>query len=1148
MYVAYGWPKLLSISAGSSQGDIVHLSVLQDWLLLVSSSRVQIWSASQHKTRLGQCTRDTPSLLEEGVNIEAVWSTDVKTIAVLTSESNLHFYHITVSEKQLHFSGQELSGLSLVNVALWSRVDVSLLNHNVTANCMAADDLSIVLGLSNGWLRLVSWNGELLGSLDILQGFVPVAEATYLRESSSNVGSPLVSPHQSPAFSPMVDGHTRRNKPSGFAQLELSRILHILVAVRLDGTIILCSVIEKGLSHANEITPERWVAVFDAVCASVAHEQQVLAVGTRRGTIELFNLADSALPLRTISLFDWGYTVEDTGPVNQISWTPDNCAFAVGWRYRGLAVWSASGCRLMCTIRQGSMSNSQSVSFSPHFGNGIARSEPMVEGVAALTWGQHAYQLFAVEQGNATRLVEFPFAKSCVSRGISGVPNVWQLMHGEDRVLLVQSDDDDELKIHYLIQSYIGNNWPVMHVAANEDGTHLAIAGRQGLILYDFQSKRWRVFGDITQEREIQCVGLVWLGRIIVLCNYREVTKTYELSLYPRYHLDETSLLCRKQLPGKAIAMDVWQDYILVTCPPFDIYVFKVHVQGTLSPLKASKVQLHTVRELSIMSARKPPAAMHLVPNIGLGDDSTTNTRDSPRAGSNRESWREVSAEAISKQPTRCMILRTDGELSLLDLDQGNERRLVSGIERFWLSWGRPKEEAELIKEVPWWAYGHRGMQVWYPSSTADTSQAHELLQLDPELDFDQEVYPLGLCPAPGVIVGVSQRLSLSGCADMPCFEPTPQAQPILPCLLQHLLQRNKMEEAVQLARLSEGRSHFSHSLEWLLFTVFDSAMSSQYIHRKRGTGTAVKKTIPLLLQQTCNLIQNFSEYLDVLVSVARKTDSRHWPELFAAAGKSTELFEECFEKGLYRTATCYILVIEKLEGSSISQHSALRLLKATLEVSMYELAGELVRFLLRCGREGEFAEKEADRYSNSLFSSFFLGFTPSTPLVGTDMNYTTVQTILEDHAIYLMGRKELRELVAFVKGTQFDLTAFLRTERGKSARLEDFSSALQTIGRKLGMNELQGRLDAEFLLAHMRTVGFREWIVVLATLLRRSEVLLEIFHGDSRLWQAYSTTLQSQSNFVEFEDLLLLLERDMLTAPQFRPDLEKLHSLSRTS
>jgi hypothetical protein len=55
MYVAYGWPKLLSISAGSSQDDIVHLSVLQDWLLLVSSSRVQIWSASQVSEFLTAC-------------------------------------------------------------------------------------------------------------------------------------------------------------------------------------------------------------------------------------------------------------------------------------------------------------------------------------------------------------------------------------------------------------------------------------------------------------------------------------------------------------------------------------------------------------------------------------------------------------------------------------------------------------------------------------------------------------------------------------------------------------------------------------------------------------------------------------------------------------------------------------------------------------------------------------------------------------------------------------------------------------------------------------------------------------------------------------------------------------------------------------
>jgi hypothetical protein len=37
-------------------------------------------------------------------------------------------------------------------------------------------------------------------------------------------------------------------------------------------------------------------------------------------------------------------------------------------------------------------------------------------------------------------------------------------------------------------------------------------------------------------------------------------------------------------------------------------------------------------------------------------------------------------------------------------------------------------------------------------------------------------------------------------------------------------------------------------------------------------------------------------------------------------------------------------------------------------------------------------------------------------------------------------------------------------------------------------MDTLQSRLDVEFLVAHMCSVKFKEWIVVLATLLRRAE------------------------------------------------------------
>lgn len=74
--------------------------------------------------------------------------------------------------------------------------------------------------------------------------------------------------------------------------------------------------------------------------------------------------------------------------------------------------------------------------------------------------------------------------------------------------------------------SYISQNWPVQYVAASKDGMYLAVAGLHGLILYDIRLRRWRVFGDVTQEQKIQCKGLLWLGKIVVVCNYIDSSNT----------------------------------------------------------------------------------------------------------------------------------------------------------------------------------------------------------------------------------------------------------------------------------------------------------------------------------------------------------------------------------------------------------------------------------------------------------------------------------------------------------------------------------------------------------------------------------------------------------------------------------------------
>lgn len=59
---------------------------------------------------------------------------------------------------------------------------------------------------------------------------------------------------------------------------------------------------------------------------------------------------------------------------------------------------------------------------------------------------------------------------------------------------------------------------------------------------------------------------------------------SYELLFYPRYHLDQSSLLCRKPLLAKPMVMDVYQDYMLLTYRPFDVHIFHVKLFGELTP------------------------------------------------------------------------------------------------------------------------------------------------------------------------------------------------------------------------------------------------------------------------------------------------------------------------------------------------------------------------------------------------------------------------------------------------------------------------------------------------------------------------------------------------------------------------------------
>ncbi len=95
----------------------------------------------------------------------------------------------------------------------------------------------------------------------------------------------------------------------------------------------------------------------------------MVAVGTAAGDVHLYHLhpppvtsGHAALQgapapgmlIRTLELEDWGHPAAALGAVSALAWAPDCRALAVGHAKQGMVVWSPSGCRLLCTLRQGS--------------------------------------------------------------------------------------------------------------------------------------------------------------------------------------------------------------------------------------------------------------------------------------------------------------------------------------------------------------------------------------------------------------------------------------------------------------------------------------------------------------------------------------------------------------------------------------------------------------------------------------------------------------------------------------------------------------------------------------------------------------------------------------------------------------------------
>lgn len=177
---------------------------------------------------------------------------------------------------------------------------------------------------------------------------------------------------------------------------------------------------------------------------------------------------------------------------------------------------------------------------------------------------------------------------------------------------------------------------------------------------------------------------------------------------------------------------------------------------------------------------------------------------------------------------------------------------------------------------------------------------------------------------------GSSRGAAVAACAQLPCFAPVPESQPVLPVLLRRLLQRGAAAEALALAQRHRRGHHFTRSLEWLLFTTLDwnsscpDAQLTSYGFFDAAASTARRSApaaaplpvrISPLLARAADLVRSFPAFEDVVVSVARKTDASLWPALFTAVGSPGGLLRSLTSSLALEAAACFLIVVDNLEG-----------------------------------------------------------------------------------------------------------------------------------------------------------------------------------------------------------------------------------------
>ncbi|KAL3868474.1 hypothetical protein ACJMK2_041275 [Sinanodonta woodiana] len=1117
MYFPIGWPKYLR-QPQSDSSKLQHIGCSYDRMFfsILSEDTLSVWYCKP-AVQIVSYTESQKNLDEFGLFCSAEWKPDSSAIAVVTSKCCIIFFlvelDLSVPNHQCLYVTQEGrnqsfrreasgtgDGDSIPAIKLSRKCEIQI-DSNITSCLCIRDELAV--SSENRMLLRIRWNGT-------------QNERSSFRLQDISIAADF---QQSRACSLSdVDGHV--------VQMEYSPIIGGYVMVMSTGRAIF--IVPPSNRRDENAAAGIWAPdLLDASCLAINHRYRLMTFGCKSGigVAYVINELEGTLEAThrlQVSSKDYADISRAAGSVRCMKWTPDGTALAMFWEKGGFSLWSVFGSLLVCTLG-GDYSLTK---------NG---SKLFPSSVKSMEWGLEGYQLWMIcsdkeeDQQNmcqsveATQLMQLQFVKSALTVNPCMSNHEHVFLQGEDKLYINigqlasvsksshEGSSTSSAESHILAgsrhwqvipisHSYLANNWPIRYAAIDRAGQCVAVAGKTGLAHYALFNRKWKLFGNETQERDLVVSGgMVWWKDFICIACYNIISQRDEIRCYPRSSKLDNTFVNVSKMPSQVLLLNTFRDILIVFCVDSHIMLFSMERKNTQpnSTLEVTKIQ-----EVALNNYIPHPVCVTGVALTSLRTESVS-TKSQQTTKEAESLLLNVAGKLLMFQRDRSgPKIKDKGEQKFRLLPFCPPSVVATNVENLWTV-SRTSVGKLQLTEALWLGCGSHGMKVWLPLFPRGESDAHNFISKRIMLPFRVDIYPLAVLFEEAVILGAaSDAMTLKYASpsqggqqlyDLPYSVLERTSQIYLHHILRQLLRRNLGVHALDLAQCCTELSYFPHVLELLLHEVLEAEATS-------------KEPIPdPLLPRVVAFIQEFPEFLQTVVHCARKTEVALWPYLFSTIGNPKDLFEECLINGRLETAASYLIILQNLEKPMVSRQHATLLLDAALETGQWELAQDLVRFLKAidpseadapplltqfnlvnaggyCNTSPPITPPDRDGFtfsnvsnvsrmrSASVTSTEALRDVPKLkektklthtksdnqmsvkrpspkPRDDTNADQVYIDQILNRHARKLLSSNRLRDLGYFAANIEnFHLVAWMKIERLRSAKVEDFVGALRDI------------------------------------------------------------------------------------------------------